>query len=298
VPRILAAAALLAATPLAAQADGDLLARTECAPLTPYDQVAALANATRRPLPPEAEYRRLERAAVCERLVYSSDGLRIVAIMVRPREVDGRRLPVLIYNHGGSAAQGALPEGVQMDQARWAAAGYLYIASQYRGGGGSQGVDEGGGADVHDVLNLYPLLRGLGYADTSAIYMLGYSRGGAMTYQVIRAGMPVRAAVTVAGVAEYHFPRINAARTDSVNAERERERSALSWPDRIRVPVLLIHGEADEVVPVDQSRRLAAELARLGVVHDLVVVRGADHGMSGRWDDIRRRAMRWFQRNR
>lgn len=292
----LPALALLAAVPLAGQADGELLQRTECAPLAPFDQVSALNTATRRPVPPEAEYRRLERTVLCERLVYASDGLRVVAILIRPRDVQGRRLPVVIYNHGGSAAQGALPEQVHLDQARWAASGYLFLAPQYRGGGGSQGRDEMGGADVHDVTNLYPLLRGLGYADTSAVFMFGYSRGGMMTYRAIAAGMPVRAAVAVAGVADYAGRLSRGA--DSAAAALERDRSAVLWADRLRVPLLIIHGDADQVVPVDHSRRLAAALERVPTEHELVVVRGADHELDGRWDDIRRRAHAWFQRHR
>jgi dipeptidyl aminopeptidase/acylaminoacyl peptidase len=137
---------LLTAAPIAAQADGTLLDRKPCAPLRRYEEVAVLSRATGREPPPEAEYRRLERGAVCERLEYASDGLRVVAILVRPSRTEGRRLPVVIYNHGGGARDGALPEAVGLDQARWVADGYLFLAPQYRGGGGGQGDDEVGGA--------------------------------------------------------------------------------------------------------------------------------------------------------
>jgi acetyl esterase/lipase len=43
-------------------------------------------------------------------------------------------------------------------------------------------------------------------------------------------------------------------------------------------PVLLIHGDADLHVPLDQSRRLAAALNAAGVPHQLTVVPGARHG--------------------
>jgi len=40
-------------------------------------------------------------------------------------------------------------------------AGYVTVGSQYRGGGGSEGTDAFGGADVEDVLNLVALLKRL-----------------------------------------------------------------------------------------------------------------------------------------
>jgi acetyl esterase/lipase len=43
-------------------------------------------------------------------------------------------------------------------------------------------------------------------------------------------------------------------------------------------PMLLIHGDDDQRVPVDQSRRLARALAAAGVPHRLIVIAGARHG--------------------
>lgn len=43
-------------------------------------------------------------------------------------------------------------------------------------------------------------------------------------------------------------------------------------------PMLLIHGDEDEVVPPDQSRRMAERLKQAGVMHKLVEVPGARHG--------------------
>jgi acetyl esterase/lipase len=43
-------------------------------------------------------------------------------------------------------------------------------------------------------------------------------------------------------------------------------------------PVLIVHGTEDALVPLDQSRELAAALDRAGVPHRLIVVDGARHG--------------------
>nr|WP_154924134.1 alpha/beta hydrolase [Microbacterium testaceum] len=45
-------------------------------------------------------------------------------------------------------------------------------------------------------------------------------------------------------------------------------------------PTYLVHGTADEIVSVDQSRRLAAELERQGLPHELLLVEGAGHSFA------------------
>lgn len=56
------------------------------------------------------------------------------------------------------------------------------------------------------------------------------------------------------------------------------DRSPLTLASSIRAPVLLLHGDADEVVPVEQARALAAELTRLGRDVELHEYPGEGHG--------------------
>jgi acetyl esterase/lipase len=50
-------------------------------------------------------------------------------------------------------------------------------------------------------------------------------------------------------------------------------------------PTLLLHGDKDTDVPIDQSALMAKELARHGVPHDFITVPGLGHGFdSAMWD--------------
>lgn len=46
-------------------------------------------------------------------------------------------------------------------------------------------------------------------------------------------------------------------------------------------PTMLIHGEVDPDVPVEQSRNMAREFGKHGVPHELIVIPGAEHGLRG-----------------
>ena len=56
--------------------------------------------------------------------------------------------------------------------------------------------------------------------------------------------------------------------------------SPASHVDKIRVPILLIHGRDDTVVPLEQSRIMADALRKAGKPVELVVQPGADHWLS------------------
>jgi dipeptidyl aminopeptidase/acylaminoacyl peptidase len=56
--------------------------------------------------------------------------------------------------------------------------------------------------------------------------------------------------------------------------------SPLALVDLIDTPVLLLHARDDAVVPVQQSRRLAAALRRAGKQHEYLELATCDHDMT------------------
>jgi acetyl esterase/lipase len=50
-------------------------------------------------------------------------------------------------------------------------------------------------------------------------------------------------------------------------------------------PAMLLHGDGDTDVPVEQSRQMAARLSELGVPHELVILPGRPHGFDRAMDD-------------
>jgi len=64
-------------------------------------------------------------------------------------------------------------------------------------------------------------------------------------------------------------------------------------------PVLLIHGDADMLVPIAHSQRLRAALASAGVTVDFVTIPGGDHGFTNPADAQRAMELTvsWFERH-
>ena len=238
----------------------------------------------------------------CHRIVYLSDGLRVVGFIVKPAQIESR-LPVILFNRGGGLEYGNIAKENLIYLSFLASQGYVLIASQYRGNSGGEGREEFGGKDVDDVLNLIPLAESLPFTDPSRIGMLGFSRGGMMTYLAIKEGAPIKAAAVVGGLSDLlqFFEGEGKDRMKHVirelvgpDMEEYRKRSASDWPERINVPVLILHGEADRVVDVSQAKKFGERMKVLGKPHELVIFPDGDHGLNNLRSQRDRIILKWF----
>lgn len=241
---------------------------------------------------------------------YMSDGLKVGGFIYKPRKTDGRRLPVIIFNRGGLAdgAIGMSNFNYIHEMFRLASEGFVVVASQYRGTDGGEGRDEVGGADTGDVMNLFPLVRSLPYADPASVFMWGYSRGALMTLQALRDGAPVKAAVLVGPPTDYvefvaqdeagpRFFRQTWPDFEARKAEHIRNRSSVMWAEKIEAPLLILHGGADNLSPA-HSLKLAEKLEEHGKVYELVVYAGDNHPVIFNREDRMRRTIDWFKNPR
>ncbi|MBA2306918.1 prolyl oligopeptidase family serine peptidase, partial [Candidatus Dependentiae bacterium] len=187
-------------------------------------------------------------------------------------------------------------------------AGYVVIASQYRGNDGSEGRDEIGGADINDVIALFPVIKELSYVDSNNISMIGFSRGAIDTYRVLQKNiLPIRACAVMSGLSdlfsfellqpqltpllEYFMPNYH---TDK--AKEFTKRSAICWAQDITVPLLIIHGEIDDMVSVNTSKCLADALTQHHKEHKLVICPNADHSLDGCEKLVEEEITSWFQK--
>jgi len=264
--------------------------------------------AFRRNRPPELFQAMRSGEVEVERIVYVSDGLKIEGYLVKPAARSGP-LPVIVYARGGNRTFGEIGLPQVLDMVGWARQGYVVLATNYRGSSRSEGSDEFGGADVHDLLALFETARTLPYADARNMYLIGASRGGMMVYRAIAEGAPVRAAAVVGGMADLDAsarqrPEIARNYAEMMPdhaqeaANRYCRRSAVCWPEKLTVPLLLLHGEADWRVDVADARRLAEGVVAAGGSAELVVYPGDDHMLADNGADGWARALALFAANR
>ncbi|HUF05525.1 MAG TPA: prolyl oligopeptidase family serine peptidase [Aridibacter sp.] len=254
----------------------------------------------------EAEY----RAAVSdtrfrfEKLLYTSDGLLVVAYLYGPKDDNAKNRPVIVFNRGSYVRGDIAPELVAMYN-RLADSGFTVVAPLYRGSDGGEGRDDMGGADLNDLMNVVPLLKNLGFSEKN-LFLYGESRGGMMVFQAIRDGFPARAAATFGAftdleemgsgqqgeaMAKAIWPDFEKKRNEII-----KRRSAISWPEKLNIPLLLMHGSNDESVAPSQTLRLASKLSKGELEFGVIVFPGGDHTISNQRAERDRRAVEFFRR--
>lgn len=249
-----------------------------------------------------------EKVAV-EDITYVSDGLKIKGFLITPKAGEGK-LPCIIWARGGNRDFGAVTPMVATRMlASIAARGYVVVASQYRGGGGSEGADEFGGAEVNDILSLFPLLEKEPRADATRVGLYGWSRGGMMTYLVLAKTDRIRAAVIGGGLSDAfdavekrpEMLNVFSALAPNWNENKDAalvSRSAIRWAEKLNktTPILLMHGTSDWRVDPGQSMRMASKLIELKHPVRLILFEGGDHGLSEWRAERTAAAMEFFDR--
>lgn len=240
------------------------------------------------------------------RLEYMVDGLRVVGYLSKPKIVHSKKLPVLLYNRGGNREFGKIDEERLNRLASYASRNYVVLASQYRGNDGGEGKEEFGGRDVKDVFALSWLADTLPYVDPFKKFMFGHSRGGMMSYICIKLGIDIKAAAVVGAPANLlreplAFPMeiIHSELIGDKATEKNKyiDRSAIHWPEKINVPLLIQHGQKDQRVSVEDAIELSELLRKHRKNHKLVIHPDGDHRLSGNEYTRDQEIFDWFEKN-
>jgi dipeptidyl aminopeptidase/acylaminoacyl peptidase len=138
------------------------------------------------------------------------------------------------------------------------------------------------------------------------MFLYGQSRGGMMVFQAVRDGFPARAAATYgaftdldeitssgpgAATAKQIFPDFEQRRDEIIS-----RRSALRWPERLGIPLLLMHGSADSDVAPSQTLLLATQLAKMKKELGVIVFPGGNHRLQQHRVERDRQAIEFFRR--
>ena len=199
------------------------------------------------------------------------DGLEIPGFLTLPQGAEGP-LPAVVMPHGGPWARDSL--GWDLWAQFLANRGYAVLQPQYRGSEGwgqtlwRAGDREWGQKMQDDKDDGARWLVEQGIADKDRIAIYGYSYGGyAAIAASVRPNSPYQCAIAGAGLSElrtfdkitYESPFFRVYQNPTVAGL-----SPLDHVEAVSMPVYLFHGDRDQRVPIEQSRKYANALKRAG----------------------------------
>lgn len=234
----------------------------------------------------------------------TSDGMEMEAILTLPRGAGETNLPMVLLPHGG-------PIGVQDDWAYdndaqfLASRGYLVLQVNYRGSSGrgeafEQAANLNWGTRIQqDLIDGVKWAIAQKYADPQRICVYGGSFGGySAMMTVIRAPGLFKCAIGYAGVYDlammYKKGDIRESKSGrsylrTVIGRDDADLDANSpdkLADKISVPVLLVHGEADQRAPFAQFKAMRAALDAAHKPYEFLTKPNEGHGFYDEQDNI------------
>jgi len=167
--------------------------------------------------------------------------------------------------------------------------GFACVAISELGYGKSQGErDFMGPASIGAYAVGFKRFRSEPFVDPKNIAVYGYSRGGmAASLLTLKLGPDVKAAVFAAGI--YDFKKaFDETGMDGIRETMKaetgmsdkaiRERSSILKMEKLKSPVLIIHGENDQNAPTNQAVMLRDRLAQLNKDFEFVLLADHRHG--------------------
>ena len=248
------------------------------------------------------------------------DGKTVAAKMLlppgyAPDTKDGKKWPAVFFIHGAGYATSVLKQWGSYQELRYvfnsylANRGYVIIDLDYRGSTGygrdwrSEVYLHMGGPDLDDVLGAVDYLKGLGNIDTKRLGIWGVSYGGFMTNMAMfLAPGAFLAGSSWASVNDwenyndgYTRERLN---TPAENPEAFRRSSPITYSDRLKNHLLIIHGMGDSNVLFQDTVQLAEKLIQEGKSFGQAYYPQENHGFvrDETWIDACRRTAEWFDR--
>lgn len=246
----------------------------------------------------------------------SEDGTRVSALIYLPAyHQEGDRHPPIVWIRGGPTG---FSRSTFMPQPRWLAnEGFVVITPNYRGSTGhgvafmeavaGEGV---GKRDLHDVLAAAAYVKTLPAVDLSrGVGIGGHSWGGYLTLMAVtQAPDAFGCAVAGAAIADW---TVQQAQTEvrwydrwlvgGWLYEREahaRERSPITHAERIKTPLLVLHGEQDKDVPFAQIGPFVEPAKKSGTPIEYVTFPNEGHGnrLPKNQQETLDRTRAWFRR--
>lgn len=223
------------------------------------------------------------------------DGLKIEAYLTTPKDVQAKNLPTLIFPHGGPHARDndAFDYWTQF----FVNKGYAVLQMNFRGSDGqgielrNAGLKNWGKEMQDDIEDGARKLIADGIADPNAIGIVGGSYGGyAALMGVVKTPDFYRCAISVNGVSNvYDLVKDHRAFWLSYNAIDEqigndnstlKAISPVNFADKIKAPVLLIHGTDDRQVEIKHSYQMRDALQKANKDVTFLELPSEDHYLS------------------
>jgi dipeptidyl-peptidase-4 len=219
----------------------------------------------------------------------AADGTTLYYEMITPPLVEGKKFPVFFEHYGGPGTGQQVTRGWQSPMAQYVVSrGYVYFRIDNRGSYNRGKAFEDhiyramGTVEVEDQLAAAKWIKGQPFVDPDKVATYGWSYGGYMTLKMLEANPGVYAA-GISGAPVTKWELYDTHYTERYMGDPKKDAKAyaasdaLGDADKIRDPLLLIHGMSDDNVVFTNSTAFAAKMQADNVPFEMMFYPGKTH---------------------
>jgi len=209
------------------------------------------------------------------------------------RGPEGKKPPLIVKSHGGPTSSAS--DGYNLRIQYWTSRGFAILDVDY---GGSTGYgrayrellkESWGVVDLQDVESGAEYLVEKGLADPERLAITGGSAGGYTTLSALTFGDTFTVGASYYGVSDLELLAKETHKFESRYLDRligpypgrkdlYIARSPTNFSEQLNCPVIFFQGTEDKIVPPNQAETLYQALKKKGVLTELVLYEGEQHG--------------------
>jgi dipeptidyl aminopeptidase/acylaminoacyl peptidase len=205
----------------------------------------------------------------------------------------GEKPPLLVMSHGGPTA--AADTGLSLSMQFWTSRGFAVLDVNYRGSTGfgrsyrEKLYRQWGVFDVLDCISGAAHLIKQGKVDGNKLAVRGGSAGGYTTLCALTFHNAFKVGASYFGISDLKALAMNTHKLElhyldwliapfKPDNPLYYERSPINFVDRLSAPIIFLHGEKDQVVPLEQAEKMYFSLLGRHVPTCLLIFQGERHG--------------------
>ncbi len=245
------------------------------------------------------------------------DGLELDGVLIYPPNAGDGPHPFIVHIHGGPYGRYSMGWNLH-PRANWqqwlAMHGYAVFMPNYRGGMGHgnpfasslyQNITD---KEHEDIMSGVDAAIERGIADPNRLGIGGWSGGGLLTAWAVGHTDRFKAGIMGAGVSYWGAMAMDTdvysvlndyagdAPWDGPGPHRSKKHSPISYAKKCKTPLMIIHGKADQRVPVNQATGFHRALLEIGAETEMVLYPREQHPILERnhQKDMFRRVRDWY----
>jgi dipeptidyl aminopeptidase/acylaminoacyl peptidase len=225
----------------------------------------------------------------------ASDGVEVEGWMVKPTSYEQKPFPTVVEIHGGPRT--AYGYCFMLEFQLLAANGFAVLFTNPRGSAAygeefAAAIPKNyGDRDYKDIMEAVDHLVKTGVADKDRLGVTGGSYGGFMTNWIVGQTDRFKAAVTQRSISNwysffgtsdigYYFAEEEVGDVPWRNLQHYIDKSPITYVEKIKTPLLIIHSEEDYRCPIEQGEQLFVALKKLRRETVMVRFPGENHDLS------------------